>query len=116
MRLLGGLDNSSKGLRKIMAFLPNAEARYRQLVLNLERLPQRYIAQARQELTTLLDGGIRILPTAAGYLEAHLRGRYDVLVTLTAGLKLNNLVAGACNHRSRSTSRGSRLGMLALKN
>jgi hypothetical protein len=94
VRLLNSLDDSAKGLRKIAAFLPNAEARYRQLVLNLERLPQRYIAQARQELATLLDGAIRLLPTAAGYLEAPLRGRYDGLVTLAAGRELNNLVAG----------------------
>ena len=93
MRLLGDLDDSAKGLRKIAAFLPNAEAGYRQLVLNLERLPQRYIAQARQELI-LLDGAIRLLPTTAGHLEAHLRGRYDGLVTLAAGRELNNLVAG----------------------
>ena len=85
VRLLGSLEDSAKGLRKITAFLPNAEARYRQLVSNLKRLPQRYIAHPSHELTTLLDGAIRLLSTAARHIEAYLRGRYDGLVTL-AGL------------------------------
>jgi flagellar motility protein MotE (MotC chaperone) len=50
-RLMESLNGSeAKRLKKIAAFLPNAEARYRQLVANWERLPQRYVAEARQEL------------------------------------------------------------------
>ena len=54
-RLLESLEGGeAKRLKKIAAFLPNAEARYRQLVANLECLPQRHVAEARQELATLL--------------------------------------------------------------
>jgi hypothetical protein len=86
----------AKRLNKITAFLPNADARYRQLVLNLERLPQRYIAEARQELFTLLGGAIRLIPTAAGYLESHLTDHYGGLVTLAVGLELKK---GGCGGR-----------------
>nr|MBA2253440.1 hypothetical protein [Nitrospirales bacterium] len=93
-RLLESLQGSAKGLRKIVSFLPNAEARYRQLVANLERLPQRYVAEARQELKALVGGEIRLMPTAEGYLEAHLVGHYAGLVKLAVGLELNNHLSG----------------------
>lgn len=94
-RLLESLQGNAKGLRKIVSFLPNAEARYRQLVANLERLPQRYVAEARQELSALVGGAIRLMPTAEGYLEAHLVGHYAGLVKLAVGLELDNNLSGA---------------------
>ena len=41
-----------------------------------------------------LVGEIRLVPTADGYLEAVLTGRYEGLLKLAVGTKLNNLVAG----------------------
>ena len=94
-RLLRSVEGDDvKRLNKITVFLPNAEARYRQLVMNFERLNQRNIAQARQELSTLLGGEIRLMPTADGVLEAHLTGHYEGLLKLAVGLELKNLVAG----------------------
>ena len=34
------------------------------------------------------------MPTAAGYLEAHLTGHYEELVKLAVGLELKKVVAG----------------------
>lgn len=49
-----------------------------------------------------LVGEIRLAPTAKSYLKAVLAGPYEGVLKLAVGTKLNNLFAGACNHRPRS--------------
>ena len=78
---------------KVATLLPRAAERYRQLVDDLSALSVKHIAQAREQLRTLV-GTIRLAPTADGYLEAALAARYAGLVKLVVGGKLNNLVAG----------------------
>jgi hypothetical protein len=73
--------------------LPRAAERYRELVNNLSALSVRNVAQAREQIRTLV-GQIRLAPTADGYLEAVLTGRYEGLLKLAVGGKLNNVVAG----------------------
>jgi hypothetical protein len=44
-------------------------------------------------------GEIRLMPTAAGYLEAEMVGGYAGLAKLVVGGKLNKVVAGARFYR-----------------
>ena len=56
-------------------------------------LSKKHVAQAREQIRELV-GEIRLVPMADGYLEAVLTGRYEGLLKLPVGNKLNNLVAG----------------------
>ena len=87
------LQADMRGLDKVAAFLPRAAERYRALVTNLAQVTLPRVAEARQQIRELV-GEIKLVPTAEGYLEAELTGRYQGLVKLAVGTKLNNLVAG----------------------
>ncbi|MDA2911731.1 recombinase family protein [Nitrospiraceae bacterium AH_259_D15_M11_P09] len=92
--LLEMVKADNRGLGKVTTFLPRAAERYRALVANLANLPERQIATARQQIRDLLGGGIKLVPTTDGYLEAELVGDYAGLLKLAAGTKLNYMVAG----------------------
>ena len=85
--------NRNAQLDKVAAILPRAAERYRELVDDLSALSVKHVAQAREQLRTLV-GSIRLAPRTDGYLEAALTGRYEGLLKLVVGGKLNNLVAG----------------------
>ena len=70
-----------------------AAERYRALVQNMGSLSASHIAQAREQIRELV-GEIRLVPTADGYLDAVLQGRYDGLMKLAGDATGNNLVAG----------------------
>ena len=64
------------------------------MVNDLGRLSKQHVAQAREQIRELV-GEIRLAPTAEGYLEAVLAGRYEGVLKLAVGAKLNNnMVAG----------------------
>lgn len=81
---------------QIAPFLPNSEARYCQLLMIFKSLPQRYVAEAREEVKALVGGAIQLMPTAEGHLEAHVLDHYGGLVTLAVGLELKK---GGCGGR-----------------
>ncbi len=93
-RLQETLQRNSKNMGKLLHFLPNAAERYRKLVENLGNLPERHIAEARQQIKELVAGEIKLIPTAEGYLDAEMRGCYPALLKLAVGMKLKNVVAG----------------------
>ena len=64
------------------------------MVNDLGSLAKAHMAQAREQIRELV-GEIRLAQTADGYLEAVLTGRYEGLLKLAVGTKLNNMVAGA---------------------
>jgi hypothetical protein len=92
----GGLNSRSHEtdvlplLRRVRCF---AGERYRAVVNDLGRLSKTHDAQAREQIRKLV-GEIRIVPMAEGHLEAVLTRRYEGLLKLAVGGKLNNLVAG----------------------
>ena len=63
------------------------------VVNDLGSLAKAHMAQAREQIRELV-GEIRLTPTADGYLEAVLTGRYEGLLKLAVRTKLNNMVAG----------------------
>ena len=72
----------------------SAARRWLGVVVNdLGSLAKAHMAQAREQIRELV-GEIRLAPTADGYLEAVLTGRYEGLLKLAVGTKLNNMVAG----------------------
>ncbi len=78
---------------KVTTLLPGAQERIRAVVNNLAGLSRKHVAQAREQLRELI-GEIRLVPTANGYLEAVLNGRFEGVLKLAVGAKLKNLVAG----------------------
>ncbi len=50
----------------------------------LERLPERYVDGAREQLKRLVGERITLSPTSEGYLVAELQGNYAGLLKLTA--------------------------------
>jgi site-specific DNA recombinase len=76
---------------KILTILPRAVERYRAVVERLGNISN--ATEAREQIRTLL-GEIKLMKTPDGRLEAELTGRYDGLVQLAGGGKLNNVVAG----------------------
>jgi len=77
----------------VATLLPCAAERYRAVVNDLDRLSKKHVAQAREQIRELV-GEIRLVPTADGYLEEVLTGRYEGVSKLAVGGTLNNLVAG----------------------
>lgn len=75
---------------KVVTLLPRGAARYHALVQDLGSLAQTHMAHAREQIRTLV-GEIRLVPMA---LEAVLTGRYEGVLKLAVGAKLNYLVAG----------------------
>ena len=63
------------------------------MVNDLASLSTKHVAQAREQLRELV-GEIRLVPKADGYLEAVLNGRFEGVLKLAVGTKLNYLVAG----------------------
>ena len=63
------------------------------LVNHLSALPSRWLAPMREQIRELV-GEIKLLPTAEGYLETELVGRYDGLFKLAVGSTQMPLVAG----------------------
>ena len=92
-RLSQDQQTRSAQLDKVAAILPRAAERYRRLADDLSALSLKHVAQAREQIRTLV-GPIRLAPMADGYLEAILTGRYAGLLKLVVGGKLNNVVAG----------------------
>lgn len=78
---------------KVATFLPRAKERVEAIVRDLAGMNERNVAQAREQLRELL-GQIRLAPTADGYLEAILTGRYQGLLKLVVGGGLNNYGCG----------------------
>jgi site-specific DNA recombinase len=68
----------------VLSVLPQAEARYRRVVETLAAPPARHVEQARQQIKDLV-GEIKLVPTAEGYLEAEMAGRYAGLLKLAVG-------------------------------
>lgn len=60
-----------------------------------EEITGRWLPQARQQIRALV-GDIWLKPTKEGYLEATLAGRYEGLIRLISGEKLN---LGGCGGR-----------------
>jgi site-specific DNA recombinase len=83
-RLLAAPVPHAKTLDTLIAFLPNATARYRTLVDGLATLPARHIDQAREQIKALV-GDITLWPTPAGHLEAELTGNYAGFLKLAVG-------------------------------
>jgi hypothetical protein len=67
--------------------------RYCAVVNDLGRLSKTHVAYATEQIRKLV-GEIRLVPMAEGYLDAVLSGRYERVLKLALGGKLNNLVAG----------------------
>lgn len=78
---------------KVAAMFPRAADRYRELMSELASLSDKNRTKAREQIRTLV-GEIRLAPTADGYLEAVLSGRFEGLVLLAFEGKLKNVVAG----------------------
>jgi site-specific DNA recombinase len=92
-RLLETIKTQATKADKIATLLPRAAERYRAVVNDLNRLSKTHVAQAREQIRELV-GEIRLVPTTDGYLEAVMTGRYEGVLKLAVGSKLNNMVAG----------------------
>ena len=89
-------EQLAKGIEKVgkvATLLPRAKELYQALLEKLGTIPPQHIAQAREQIRELV-GEIRLIPTKDGYLEAELTGRYEGVLKLAVGAKLNNVVAG----------------------
>jgi DNA invertase Pin-like site-specific DNA recombinase len=71
---------------QVIALLPRAKERYEAVVSRLNTASPRHIDAMREQIRELV-GDIRLLPTAEGYLEAEMRGRYEGLLKLAVGSK-----------------------------
>jgi hypothetical protein len=76
---------------KLLTMLPRAAERYRAVVEHLGTISN--ATEAREQFRVLV-GKVKLVPTPEGILEAELAGRYDGLLELAGGGKLNNVVAG----------------------
>jgi len=94
VRLQEALSTPTRKADKVAALLPRAAERYRAFVNDLGALSERHVDKAREQIRELV-GEIRLAPTKDGYLEAVLTGRYEGVLKLAVGAKLNNVVAGA---------------------
>ena len=84
----------SRWVQKTWSEIARERVAWRGVVVNdLGSLAKAHMAQAREQIRELV-GEIRLAPTADGYLEAVLTGRYEGLLKLAVGTKLNNMVAG----------------------
>ena len=90
-RLQQAIASIANKADKFVTLLPRATERYRELVERLGSVHN--VDEARKHMSVLL-GEITLRPTADGSLEAELVGRYEGLVKLAVGAKLNNVVAG----------------------
>jgi site-specific DNA recombinase len=90
-RLQQAITSTTNKVDKVVTLLPRAQERYREIIERLGSV--RSADEAREQIRTLL-GEIKLIATADGYLEAELVGRYEGLVKLAVGAKLNNVVAG----------------------
>ncbi|TKB74286.1 MAG: recombinase family protein [Nitrospira sp.] len=93
LRLQDDIKTRATKADKVATLLPRAVERYRTVVNDLDRLSKTHVAQAREQIRELV-GEIRLVPTADGYLDAVLTGRYEGVLKLAVGAKLNNMVAG----------------------
>lgn len=91
--LLARLKVNTKGLDKIVDFLPGAVGRYKRLLRNLDRTLQSDISKARFQLKTLLGDQIKMVPVN-GYLEAEMVGSFDGLLSFSANKLLSNTTGG----------------------
>ena len=92
-RLQEAVEKRETKANKVTTLLPGAQERIRAVVNDLAGLSRKHVAQAREQLRELI-GEIRLVPTADGYLEAVLNGRFEGVLKLAVGGKLNFLVAG----------------------
>lgn len=79
----------------VVSILPRTKERYQAVLEGIGTLPANHLPQAREQLRTLV-GDIWLKPTPEGHLVATLTGRYDGLVNLVSGKKLN---LGGCGER-----------------
>ena len=79
----------------VVVMLPRAKERYQAVIEGIGTLPAKHLPQAREQLRALV-GDIWLKPTLEGHLVATLTGRYDGLVNLLSGKKLN---LGGCGER-----------------
>ena len=83
-RLTAEIEADAGAQDKVADFLPNAVERYQKLVSNLEKISQRDVPRAREQIKKLLGGEIKLYPSESGdYLEAEMTG--DVVSLLHAG-------------------------------
>jgi hypothetical protein len=66
---------------------------YRDLIEKIGALSSKHISDAREQVRALV-GEIWLKPTEEGHLEATLTGRYEGLVKLISGGKLNLVGCG----------------------
>ena len=94
-RLRQTVETATANADKVVTMLPRAKERYQALVEGIGSLSSKHLPEAREQVRALV-GEIRLRPTKAGYLEAIVTGRYEGLLELLSGGKLNR---GGCGGR-----------------
>jgi chromosome segregation ATPase len=85
-QLKSRLHQGTQKAENVLAFLPRAKERYEAVVSRFGIGSPRHVPAMREQIRELI-GEIRLLPTAEGYLEAEMRGRYEGLLKLAVGSK-----------------------------
>jgi site-specific DNA recombinase len=94
-RLQQTVTTATANANKVVTLLPRAKERYQALIEGIGGLSAKHLPQAREQVRALV-GEIWLTPTKEGHLEATLTGRYEGLVKLLGGEKLN---LGGCGGR-----------------